>query len=178
MLRVSNSSSLLGGVELACASSEARSREQAGVRDAVVGTTRRCGIAWEGGSSGEGGDAGWRSRCPSRRLRSGVDVGGNEDGLVATVVEGVVGVAGGVGAIGGGVVYRAILGIEGIPTRIVHGLIITSSSLPANMWTRPTARLQLRCRLPFHGGCCGCRSSGYEINTRRPQDLSAWGACR
>ena len=38
VLRVSNSSSLLGGAEFASTSSEARSRERAGVQDAVVGT--------------------------------------------------------------------------------------------------------------------------------------------
>jgi len=62
------------------------------------------------------------------------DVGGCEDGLVAIVVEGVVNVggaghlAGGGGGIGGVVVYRAILGIEGISTQTVHGLAIVTDA--------------------------------------------------
>jgi len=54
------------------------------------------------------------------------DIGGSEDSPVAIAVEGVVGVggagyiAGGGSGIGGGAMYRAILGIESIPTRIVH----------------------------------------------------------
>ena len=39
VLRALNLSSLLGGVELACMSSEARGLEQMGVRDVVVGTS-------------------------------------------------------------------------------------------------------------------------------------------
>ena len=73
VLRVSNSSSLLGGSGLACTSSEARNREQAGVWECRMWwwvCTRQCGIAQEGGSHGEGDDAGWRSHhCLSRRLR-------------------------------------------------------------------------------------------------------------
>ena len=58
-------------------------------------------------------------------LTSHCKYGGSEDGLVAIAVEGVVGVGGaghvvgGGGGIDGGIVYRAILGIEGIPTRVV-----------------------------------------------------------
>ena len=64
------------------------------------------------------------------------DVGGSEDGLVVITVEGVVGVgsaghrdvAGSGGGIGDGVVFRAILSIEGIPARIVHGLAIVADA--------------------------------------------------
>jgi len=64
----------------------------------------------------------------------GDDVGGSEDNLVAIAVEGVVGVsgaghlAGGGGGIGSDIVYRAIPSIEGIPTRIVHGLAIVADA--------------------------------------------------
>jgi len=59
--------------------------------------------------------------------------GGSEDSLVAIALEGVVGVSsaghiGGGGGIGGSVVYRAILGIEGIPTRVVQGLAIVTDA--------------------------------------------------
>ena len=62
------------------------------------------------------------------------NVGGSENGLVAIVVDGVVGVggtghvAGGGSGIGSRVVYQVILGIEGIPTQRVHGLAIVADA--------------------------------------------------
>jgi len=62
------------------------------------------------------------------------NVGGSENGLVAIAVDGVVGiggaghVAGGGGGIGSGIMYRVILGIEGIPTQRVHGLAIVADA--------------------------------------------------
>ena len=64
----------------------------------------------------------------------GDDVRGSEDCLVTITVEGVVGVssaghlAGGGGGIGSDIVYQATPSIEGIPTRIVHGLAIITDA--------------------------------------------------
>jgi len=66
-------------------------------------------------------------------LTSCCKYGGSEDSLVAIALEGVVGVSsaghvGGGGGIGGGVMYQAILGIEGIPTWVVQGLAIVADA--------------------------------------------------
>ena len=72
----------------------------------------------------------------SKLKASGVEdnVRGSKDGLVAIVVEGVVGVgstghvAGGGGGICSSIVYQVILGIEDILTQIVHRLAIVADA--------------------------------------------------